>query len=449
MMTTIDVPPLAILVIDDEVNIRKTLALCLESRGHHVVCAATAKETLAEAQRHHFDIAFLDLRLGADNGLDLITVLLAHCPWLKIVVITAHATIDVAVEGMKRGAVDFLAKPFTPAQIYALVLRLQQDRLLEQRIVTKRLGAANPDAELTSINPAVQRALFLARQVSASDATILIRGESGSGKGVLAKAIHSWSSRAGKPFGVIPCPSLSESLLESELFGHVKGAFTGAIRDHPGRIAMSDGGTLFLDEIGDLPLSLQPKLLRFIQEREYEHVGDVITHYANIRLITATNINLEKAVAEGKFREDLLYRLNVIQIELPPLRRRVEDIVPLAQRFLAFFAQENQSRVSGFSDEALALLRGYGWPGNIRELRNVIERATILSTAGRIEVDHLPAHLAMMAAEPALGELVPLEKIEELHIRRVLELTKSLEEAATVLGIDTATLWRRRKRYGI
>lgn len=264
-----------------------------------------------------------------------------------------------------------------------------------------------------------------------------------------ARAIHSWSNRASKPISIVSCPSFSSELLESELFGHVKGAFTGAIRDNPGRIAACEGGTLVLDEIGDLPISLQPKLLRFVQDREYERVGDYTTRKSNVRIITATNVNLEKAVKEGRFREDLLYRLNVIQIEIPPLRERPEDVMALAERLLAFYARNNHRSFIGFTQDASKALREYYWPGNVRELSNVIERAAILCRTDRVGIECLPQNLLPGKLTPNVGDPVTIEKIEEQHIRQILATTKSLQEASDILGIDQATLWRRRKKYGI
>ena len=265
---------------------------------------------------------------------------------------------------------------------------------------------------------------------------------------MLARAIHNWSARAAKPFATVSCPTLSPQLLESELFGHAKGAFTGAVRENPGRIATTDGGTLFLDEIGDLPLELQPKLLRFVQDRQYESVGDNCTHVADIRLIAATNIDLDDAVRSGRFREDLFYRIKVIQIEVLPLRQRPEDILPLAERFLNELRRD--AVISGFTDEARSAIQDYNWPGNVRELRNVIERALVLCRSGKIALEHLPGNfLPNPAPSPELGDPIPMEKLEEVHIRRVLARSKSLDEAARVLGMDPATLWRRRKKYGI
>ena len=440
-----------ILIVDDEINIRKTLAVCLETEGHRVIAVSNFDDALSENARRSFEVAFVDLRLGTDSGLDLIPVLLAASPWLKIIVITAYASIDTAVEAIKRGATDYIPKPFTPAQVKLVVQRIAEIRSLEQRIESLQadLSRVSPEVDLSTESPAMQRAVELARQVAPTDAIVLLTGENGTGKSVLARAIHGWSKRANKPFAEISCPSLSGELLESELFGHVKGAFTGAVRDHSGRIAMCEGGTLFLDEIGDLPLSVQPKLLRFIQEREYERLGDHATRKADVRLIAATNMNLDEAVRDHRFREDLYYRLNVIQIEIPPLRQRPGDAVHLAKRLLAFFGKNHHCAPRHFTDEALDLLGRYSWPGNIRELRNVVERASILCHSESVGIEYLPEKLRTPGERPPGDDLVSLEKIEEMHIRHVLASTKSLQEAADILGIDQATLWRRRKRYNI
>jgi NtrC-family two-component system response regulator AlgB len=443
--------PLNILVVDDEVNIRKTLSMFLETEGHKVIAVSNYEDAIAEASRRSFELAFVDLRLGTQSGLDLIPALLAATPWLKIIVLTAYASIDTAVEAIRRGATDYLPKPFTPAQIKLAMQKVFALRTLEQKVTTLQedLGRLHPEIDFSSTSNAMKHAVNLARQVAPSDATILLRGESGTGKSVLARAIHAWSNRLAKPMSIVSCPSFSSDLLESELFGHIKGAFTGAIRDNTGRIAACEGGTLLLDEIGDLPLSLQPKLLRFVQDREYERVGDYSTHKANVRLITATNVDLEKAAKEGRFREDLFYRLNVIQIEIPPLRDRPDDVVALAERLLVFYARNNHRSFLGFTKDALDALKRYSWPGNVRELRNIIERAAIISQADRIGIESLPASLVPGDSNAHIGDPVTLETIEEQHVRRVLAATKSLQEAADILGIDQATLWRRRKKYGI
>ncbi len=444
-------PSLRILVVDDELNIRKTLALCLETEGHSVTAVSNFRDGLTEAARKSFDLAFVDLRLGAEDGLELIPALLAAAPWLKVIVVTAYASIDSAVEAMRRGATDYIPKPFTPAQISLAVRKVFEVRTLEQKVAALQedLGRQHPEIDFSSSNPRMQRAVSLAREAAASEATLLLRGESGTGKTAIARAIHSWSGRAGRAFGLISCPSFPADLLESELFGHVKGAFTGAVRDNAGRIAATDGGTLLLDEIGDLPLPLQPKLLRFVQDREYERVGDSLTRRADVRLIAATNANLEEAVRNGRFREDLYYRLNVIPIEIPPLRERPEDLPALATKLLAFHGRNNHRSFLEFTPEALRALESYGWPGNLRELSNAIERAAILCRADRVGLESLPAYLQPRDQDIKIGDPVTIEKIEERHIRRVLANAKSLQEAASILGIDQATLWRRRKKYGI
>ena len=442
---------LNVLIVDDEINIRKTLSVCLETDGHRVIAVSSFQDAVSEAARRSFDVAFVDLRLGTANGMDLIPALLSSAPWLKIIVITAYASIDTAVEAIRRGAADYLPKPFTPEQVRLAVEKASQVRLLEQRLAALQedLGRTNPEVNLATRTPAMQRVLDFARQVAGSDATVLIRGESGTGKGLLARAIHGWSERAQKPLGVVSCPSLPAELLESELFGHAKGAFTGAIRDNPGRIAACEGGTLLLDEIGDLPLSLQPKLLRFIQDRVYERIGDSRTRTADVRILAATNVDLDRAVKENRFREDLFYRLNVVELEMPPLRERPEDVVALAEHLLAFFGRTHHRSFFGFTEEAKVALTHYRWPGNLRELRNAIERATILAPGNTIAVDHLPESIVQSTPVGVSDDRMTLQEVEEQHIRRVLATAKTLQEAADTLGIDQATLWRKRKQFGI
>ncbi len=443
--------PLNVLIVDDELNIRKTLTIALETDGHKVTAVSNVQDAQAQAARRSFDLAFVDLRLGTDDGLDLIPLLLTASPWLKVIVITAYASIDTAVEAMRRGATDYIPKPFTPAQIDLALGKVFQVRSLEQKVAALQedLVRQHPEIDFASKSPQMQKAVKLARQAAVADANLLLTGESGTGKTVLARAVHSWSSRAARPFNIVSCPSIPSELLESELFGHMKGAFTGAVRDNPGRIAASDGGTLLLDKIADLPLPLQPKLLRFIQDREYEHVGDAVPRKADVRLIAATNAKLEDVVKAGRFRQDLYFRLNVISIDIPPLRERRDDIPVIAERLLAFHARNNHRSFLGFTAEALEALTAYSWPGNVRELSNAVERAAILCRTDRVGRECLPANLTGAEAEARIGDAVSLEKIEEAHVRGVLAAARSLQEASAILGIDQATLWRRRKKYGI
>jgi NtrC-family two-component system response regulator AlgB len=445
-------PKLRVLVIDDEKNIRATLSLCLEQTGCQVTAVSSAESALSALAQQLYDLAFLDVRLGDSSGLDLIAKLLVDCPNLLVVVITAYATIDSAVEAIKRGASDYLPKPFTPAQIRHVVDQCIRQRDLKRRVtdLEGRLRDAVPETDLESDSPKLRAVFAVAEKASTSDAPVLLRGESGTGKSVLARWIHSMSPRNHQPFVVVNCPTLSEELLTSELFGHARGAFTGAVRDQPGRVEAAEGGTLFLDEIGDISPSLQAKLLRFLEEKEFERLGENKTRHANVRTVAATNRDLEEQVRKGLFREDLFYRLNVIDLQLPPLRERREDILRLARRFLVFFAKSARRQTPALSKAAEESLTAYSWPGNVRELRNTIERAVILWPAQIIEPEAFPAHISARyraADAPQVGGNFSLDAIEREHVTRVIARTATLDEAAAVLGIDASTLWRKRKKY--
>ncbi|ALS13194.1 MULTISPECIES: sigma-54-dependent response regulator transcription factor AlgB [Pseudomonas] len=439
-----------ILLVDDESAILRTFRYCLEDEGYSVATASSAPQAEALLQRQVFDLCFLDLRLGEDNGLDVLAQMRIQAPWMRVVIVTAHSAVDTAVDAMQAGAVDYLVKPCSPDQ-----LRLAAAKQLEVRQLTARLEALEDEVRrqgdgLESHSPAMAAVLETARQVAATDANILILGESGSGKGELARAIHTWSKRAKKPQVTINCPSLTAELMESELFGHSRGAFTGATESTLGRVSQADGGTLFLDEIGDFPLTLQPKLLRFIQDKEYERVGDPVTRRADVRILAATNRDLGAMVAQGQFREDLLYRLNVIVLNLPPLRERAEDILGLAERFLARFVKDYGRPARGFSEAAREAMRQYPWPGNVRELRNVIERASIICNQERVDVDHLGFSATQSASSaPRIGESLSLEDLEKAHITAVMASSATLDQAAKTLGIDASTLYRKRKQYGL
>jgi NtrC-family two-component system response regulator AlgB len=441
---------LHVLVVDDEKNIRAALSTCLESMGCQVTAVASPDAALAALTRQPFDLAFLDLRLGRTSGLELIPRFLAESPDLAIIVITAYTTVDTAVDAIKRGAKEYLPKPFTPAQIRLIVEQLTEQRRLAHRIrdLEGQLQEALPEVDTETASAKMRAVLDIVARAARADTPVLLRGESGTGKGVIARLLHTQSQRAPEPFVVVNCPTLSEELLASELFGHARGAFTGAVRDQPGRVEMAQGGTLFLDEIGEIAPGLQAKLLRFLQDKQFERLGEHKTRWADVRVVAATNRDLEADVKTGRFREDLLYRLNVIEIALPPLRERPEDILRLARWFLTFFARNTQRPPLELSPAAAQALLSYSWPGNIRELRNAIERAVILWPAQVIEPQAFPERIAAPAvAEPRLGDDYTLEAIEREHILRVLARTNTLEEAAQILGVDASTLWRKRRKY--
>jgi NtrC-family two-component system response regulator AlgB len=444
--------PLNLLVIDDEASLRRTLRTALESMGHTVTEAANKAQTLEALRRSRFDLAFLDLRLGTEKGLELLPEMLRVVPGLHVVIITAHASLDSAIDALRKGAFDYLPKPFTPNQIRLVLDRSALVRGLRDRVAAleEQVGRLAPDVELDTEEPGFRKVLEVAYRVAPTDATLLLRGESGTGKGVLARAVHARSKRASRSFVTVHCPSLSAELLESDLFGHVKGAFTGATQDKTGKVETADGGTLFLDEIGDLPPALQPKLLRLIQDREFERVGEPTARTADVRIMAATNRDLEAEVKTGRFREDLFYRLNVIEVTLPPLRERRKDLVAVAKHLLGFFARQSGKAVTGFTPEAEAAMAVYAWPGNVRELRNAVERGVILTPDTQVGLEHLPGQLtAAGAARVELGAPVTLEELEAEHIRRVVASSPSLDEAAKVLGIDPSTLYRKRRKTGM
>lgn len=442
-----------ILVIDDDASLRKSLRLALETMGHNITEAPDGDRARDCLSHSMFDVAFLDLRLSQEQGLDVLPTLLRLAPGLAVIVVTAYATIETAVEAMRRGAFDYLPKPFTPNQIRVVLDRITRIRTLELHVeeLEAQVRSIIPELDLRTEDPTYQQTLDLAFKAAPTDASVLLLGESGTGKGVLAHAIHAQSRRAAAPFITVNCPSLSTELLESELFGHLRGAFTGAIKDTVGKVEAAEGGTLFLDEIGDLPLGLQPKLLRLLQEKRYERVGDTRTRASDVRILSATNRDLRQAVVEGRFREDLLYRLNVIEVTVPPLRTRRKDIRTLAEHLLKFFSRQNGKRVIDFTDEAWTAMQTYPWPGNMRELRNAIERGVILASDTNIGLAELPAQIGATRPLAAIqiGGAVTLDELEAEHIRRVLASTPTLDEAANVLGVDPSTLYRKRKRYGL
>lgn len=444
------VAPTRVLVVDDERNIRKTLAVCLQAMGCAVTETTTSEAALEALTRSAFDLAFVDLRLAKENGLDLVPRLLATRPGLDIVIITAYATVDSVVEAMRRGAKDYLPKPFAPSQIRRAVEQARTRRELEMRVadLEERLADAAPEATPEFASPSMRALREVISRAAAHDVPVLFHGESGTGKSVLARILHEMSPRRTRPFAVVNCPALGKELLASEMFGHIKGAFTGAVRDRVGRVEAAEGGTLFLDEVAEMPAAMQAKLLRFLQDKQFERVGETQTRQADVRIVAATNRDIEGAVRSGHFREDLLFRLNVVEVTVPPLRERRDEILPLARHFLAFFARVAQRVAPELSAEAEQVLLAYPWPGNLRELRNAIERAVILSVGQVLAPEALPERIIQQAAEaPVIGGDFTVEAVEREHILRVLSRSRTQEQAAQILGVDSSTLWRKRRRY--
>lgn len=441
-----------ILIVDDEPGIRKTTRIAIETAGHVGSEAPNSSRALKLVDDEQFDVAFVDLKLGNEDGLELLGKLLKAQPSLFVVMFTAYANIATAVEAMRRGSYDFVPKPFTPDQIRGILTKIEKTRALQSKVrsLENELAAESPPLDLESAEPATQTALQIAFKAADTSANILILGPSGTGKSIIAREVHRRSAQRDAAFVTVSCPSLSRELLESDLFGHVKGSFTGAVADTLGKVAAADGGTLFLDEIGEMPLEIQPKLLRLLQEREYERIGEATPRRANVRVIAATNRNLAEEIKVGRFREDLFYRLNVISIALPGLRDRPGDLARFAENYRKFFATRLGKKITGFSPAVLNAFAGYRWPGNLRELRNVIERAVILAGGEVIELKDLPEEFGAKP-EPgiAVGARVTIDELEAEHIRRILAVSRNLEEAARTLGIDPATLYRKRQKLGL
>ncbi len=454
-----------ILIVDDEKSIRLTTSIALEAEGHYVETAEDGAIAMRRIKEENFDLVFLDLRLGDEDGLEILQKIIALKPQQLVTIFTAHASISTAVKATRLGAFDYLEKPFTPDQLRAILIKAQKalqtqgevSRLKETvQELKSEVRHASPPLRFSSEDAKTCDEFDIAFRAAATSASILILGESGTGKSVIAREIHDRSHLRDKPFVTVSCPSLSKELLESVLFGHMKGSFTGAIKDTWGKIHAAEGGTLFLDEIGELPMEIQPKLLRVLQEREYERLGENKVREANVRVIAATNRDLKASIRAGDFREDLYYRLNVISVTVPPLRDRHADLARFAKDYLDFFAGQLGRKLDGFSDSGRGALTRHPWPGNLRELRNAIERATILARGAQIEADDLPRPAPLAATGNSAGPGIPgiggehsLDEIEQAHMTKVLGWAPSLHDAAAVLGIDKATLYRKRKRFGI
>jgi NtrC-family two-component system response regulator AlgB len=434
----------SVLLVDDEQNILKTTKICLESGGFEVDAFADPVQALDALRQRSYNIAFYDLKMQPIDGMQLLRETGQISPGTTVVLMTAHGSIDTAVEAIKLGAFDYLQKPFEFSELQTFAEKVYEYHKLKSEVwllreeLQRRVGGG----EMVTRNQRVQDVINLAVQVAPSNIGVLIEGESGTGKELLARLIHQQSNRRDRPFVTVNCAALSHALLESELFGHVRGAFTGAVKDRQGRFEVADGGTVFLDEIGEVEPLTQVKLLRFLQSREFERVGESVTRKVDVRIIAATNRSLEEAMQSGALREDLYYRLNAVRLKLPPLREREGDIPLLVQHYLNKFGSQAE-----ISHEALDALGRFSWKGNVRELENVIERAVLLSRGEKIQLHHLPEEFQNTL--PSGAQAFSLEEVERQHIIKVLRIAKDLDEAANTLGIDPATLWRKRKKYNL
>ena len=437
-----------ILLIDDDKHILATMEIYLQGLGGRIFTASNGTAGVETFKRERPDIVFLDLKLPDMSGLDVLKKLLMIGGKTRVVIITAYATIDTAVQAIKMGAFDYLPKPFLPEQLDHLINRIERLRTLEAEVGA--LKGIVREGDFITRNPKMRKILSMARQVSQASSGVLISGESGTGKGMVARLIHDWSPRADSPFVTVVCAGLQENLLESDLFGHVKGAFTGAIQNKTGKLEMADNGTVFLDEVSEMSASVQAKFLHFLQHHEFERLGEAKPIRVDVRVIAATNRDLDELVQANEFRQDLYFRLNVVEIYLPPLRARPEDIEILAEYYLERFAGINDKKVEGLTDETVQLLTTYPWPGNIRELVNVIERGVVLTRHSQLSPDDLPEHIAKYRPDDGDDRnMRTIAEVERDHIRHVLLHAASLDEAAKILGIDPATLWRKRKKYNL
>jgi two-component system response regulator AtoC len=466
-----------VLIVDDEPNLRKILAAQLSRDGYDVLLAEDGEQGLALLREHHIDLVVTDLKMPKVDGMTLLREALAEQPELPIVMITAHGTVDTAVEALKLGAFDYLTKPFDKDEVRQIVGKALKTRELageEATTETIKEGEGAARFGIIGQSPGLTELYAVLERVADSPTTVLITGESGTGKELVARALHDHSSRRGKPFIKVNCAAIPKELIESELFGYERGAFTGAVTSKPGRFELANGGTLFLDEIGEIPVEMQVKLLRSLQESEFERVGGIKTMRVDVRLVAATNRDLKKLISQGAFREDLFYRLNVVSIRLPALRERATDIPLLVEHFLKKFNERLKKAVTGVDGDAQSLLSSYMWPGNIRELENVMERAVLFCDASKLRTEDLPAELrgpsvsasgsimpAMPDASVDLGSLpaegglkehvkVAMSRLERDLVSRALKQTNNnVTHAARLLKISRKGLQLKMKELGL
>ena len=437
-----------ILVIDDEINILKTIELSLSSHGYSPETFLNPLDGIKRAQEIYFDLAFIDLKMQPVNGIAALEQLKSVSPETTVVLMTAHGSIESAVEAIKKGAYDYIQKPFTHKEFIHIVDRVFDHHKMSKKIIglTYQLDEMISKENFVTQNPAVKEILKTALDVSDGDIPIMIEGESGTGKEVLARFIHENSKRKDNPFIIINCAAIPENLFESELFGHVKGAFTHAIKDRIGRVELADSGTVFLDEVAEIPKSMQVKLLRFLQSMEFERIGESISRKVDIRLISATNRIIEDDLRDGILREDFYYRIAGVRLKLPPLRDRKDDIPVLLDHFVKKYSHEREIK---FSEDTTKYLVEYDWPGNVREFETVVKRLLIFAKDNFVKSDYLPTEILDTKTKQPVETLSRMEDLERQHISEVLKIATSNKEAARILGISETTLWRKRKLYGL
>jgi DNA-binding NtrC family response regulator len=438
-------PSIKLLIVDDDDDLRDDLVHLFRKQGHEVTAAVSGEDALNKASHARFDVALLDLHLPGISGIDLLTQLKEQQPELEALMLTAHSSIETAVEAMRRGAYDYLTKPFRAADLEVHVQKAFEKVQLQRREQQwlRHLSYESPRYRLVGSSPAMRKVVGLIEKVAATDSTVLVRGASGTGKELVARALHTNSPRRTRPLVTINCAALQETLLESELFGHEKGAFTGAVAAKPGLVEVAEGGTLFIDEIGEMAPGLQAKLLRVLEDGHYRRVGGTREMNADVRVVAATNRELSEEIKNSKFREDLFYRLNVVSIFLPPLRERREDIPELIEHFLT--TRQIGPLRSRVDAQALKALTAYSWPGNVRELANVLERAQILAENHVITVEDLPESVMTAAAgsSESAGDPRHLDEVERRHVQAALHEEKGNKvHAARILGISRRSLYR-------
>jgi nitrogen regulation protein NR(I) len=443
-----------VVVVDDEERMRTLVSKVLGKQGYAVRAAADGPSALRLLEEEPADLVLTDVKMPGMDGLELLRAVRETLPEAAVILMTAFGSIDAAVQAMRQGAYDYISKPFKIEELQVICERALEQRRLkhEVQVLRQEIGGRYQFGNLTGKSPAMQEVFRLIEQVAPSKSTVMISGKSGTGKELVAKAIHYNSPRRDKRFVPVNCAAIPAELLESELFGHEKGAFTGAIQTKIGKFELANGGTLFLDEVGTMRLDLQAKILRALQEREFTRVGGTRTIQVDVRVIAATNQDLRQMVSEGLFREDLYYRLNVVPITVPPLRDRPEDVPLLANHFLKRFAEETGSGVTAISPAAMQILMGYAWPGNVRELENAIERAVTLARHPTILPEDLPQHFTATVSpvERAMALDCSLEDLERQYIQEVLKRTRGHQtRTAAILGIDRRTLYRKIRRYGL